>query len=676
MKLSIAAALCASLLLTASAASAANLETLSDQSSGRMFAIRVTPPVQVAGAMSARPTMTTLRATADAFIAENRELIGVADPARDLIATPVTTDRLGLSRVKYFQTWQGLEVMGGEVAVHLDRDGQVTYVKTKVARELPADVTPRVPESRAQDLALEAAAAQGANPGGLTILSTKLLILPLGIVKNEPSEQTDLAWSVEVVDAETGGERLNESYFIDAHSGAKLLELSGNIQLSRQSYDCAGGANANTCQLDVESPLFPGYFHGRTEGMPVRGPYPNPALPLYYGSTDVDATYDHLGALNDYYSSTFGINGPNGFGGTADWPNVPQDITRGVAHPDGGAAGNVGCPGNAVMSTITGTVAFCRGMVVPDVVGHEYAHTIVHHSFHDANGYPIGATYYGETGALNEGYADFMGEVYENVSQGANDWIMGTGTVVFPDRNLIDPHAVNNTLTGAPYPDRHHDSNFYCGTSDQGGVHANLTVPAHAFYLIAEGGHHATHTSCVIQAQGIEVAQQVFFRGWRNYFSSTVSFNEAYADLIQASNDLYPASVTAEVTKALQAVEMDQPGLCSGQPETQPPCAVVGVGDPPTSGTQGVRLLSDNPSHGVVRFGYHTAHAGRVEARVHDLAGRVVARPVRAYQVAGEQIGAWDAQLESGERAKPGAYWLIVKLDGEPIGVRKLLLLH
>ena len=42
-----------------------------------------------------------------------------------------------------------------------------------------------------------------------------------------------------------------------------------------------------------------------------------------------------------------------------------------------------------------------------------------------------------------------------------------------------------------------------------------------------------------------------------NYYSSSVTFNEAYFDVIQAASDLYGADDVAQVRKALQAVEID-----------------------------------------------------------------------------------------------------------------------
>lgn len=556
-------------LVATAAVGADGLEELRDRSSGRLFAIRVTPPAIPAVGAAAPRDAATLRATADAFIAEHRDRIGIDAPERDLVASAPETDALGFSRVKYFQKHEGLDVLGGEVTVHMNRAGQVYYVKAKVADILPTSTNPTFTLRQAKAAALDLAAA-AAGKMELGVGDSELVVLPLGLIHNTPDTDSYLAWRIEVLDAASNGDGFSKTYFFDAaKNGEEILELEGHLRVTRQIYDCAGGSGS-TCQLDVQSTLFPGYYHGRSESMPVRGPYPNPSLPLYFNSADVDTMYDLLGDLHDYYSATFGINGPNGFGGMADWPSVPQNITRGVAHNDSRAAGDIGCPSTvALWARNTGSIYVCAKMATVDVVAHEYAHSIVHHSFHDGDGYPIGPTYYGQAGALNEAYGEFMGELFQRVHTGSTDWRGGTNNPYGPFTDLANPPSVTYGTT--PYPNRFHDSNLYCGTADAGGVHANLTVPGHAFYLIAEGGE---HNGCDIAPQGIDVAQQIFFRGWRTYFSSSPTFNEAYADLIQACTDLYPASVVAEVTKALQSVEMDQPGLCSGIPEVAPPCAV------------------------------------------------------------------------------------------------------
>jgi hypothetical protein len=602
-------------------------------------------------------------------------LIGIADPAVELLAADPETDQLGLSRVHYFQRWHGLDVLGGEITVHLNADGQVYYVKTKVAKDLPVDTTPSFMEDAAQNAARHMALDDTQNQIAPTVLTSRLIVLPLGILKNDLSTTSYLAWEVEVVDDATRGDEFGTAYYYDARSGVLLFQLSriaGFTPITRQVYDGGGGSTASTNQLDVPDPLYPTYIHGRSEGMPVRGPFPNPSFPYYYGSNDVDSMYTYLGALHVYYSTTFGVDGPNGQGGSAIFPNVAGTITRGVVHNDYTGFSPV-CPYGAQISFTTGTITFCRGVVIRDTVGHEYAHSIVQHSFHDGSGRAVGPTYYGETGALNEAYADVMGQIVEAAFTGSTDWKERTSSSPPPDpiRDLTNPPALPFYEGGPPYPDRHYSASIICDSQDVGGVHGNSTVVSHAMYLFSEGGD---FNGCTIIGQGMDPTQRVYFRGWRTYFSQNETFQEAYTDLIQACTDLYPASTVAELTKALQAAEMDQPGLCSGIPAQTPACAgASAVNDDLVSATDGssIRFCGPNPSFGPATIEYALGRAGQVEVSVYDLAGHLVAKVASEWQDRGVHQATW-----SDRRVPSGFYVMRVAIDGETIGTRKLMVVR
>ena len=165
-----------------------------------------------------------------------------------------------------------------------------------------------------------------------------------------------------------------------------------------------------------------------------------------------------------------------------------------------------------------------------------------------------------------------MGELVQFAVTGAVDW-----KVMLVDlnniRDLSNPPSEIDTdrFYGTPYPDRTYASGYDCGFVDKFGAHHNGTVVSHALYLISQGGE---LNGCDIQAQGMDVAQRIIMQAWQ-HLSGNPSESEAYADMMQACVELsYPASVCEEVAKALQAAEMDQPGVCSGTAETAPLCAV------------------------------------------------------------------------------------------------------
>lgn len=565
-------------------AGAQTLNPISDPKTGKVFAVQIirdsSPEAFAAKAID--PRLATV--IADDFVSENKELLRVGNPTMELLPGTPEEDSLG-KRQKYFQRHQGIPVFTGELTVQMDSAGQVTYVKTKMVDDLPADVTPRINRVRAVGSALGLARKDAVKTRALyrqtslklTTAKVELMILPLGELQHgSATSNAKLAWKIDIVDQKNRGEAFAKTYFIDAQNGAKLFEIDGKNHLTRQIYDCAGGTGA-TCQLDGQSTIVPGYYHGRSEGQPVRGAYPsvNPYPTFYWGSRDVDTVYSAFGTYNDYYSTTFGINGPNGFGGIAIWPSVNQTVTRAVAHADTNAAGgNAGCPDNGYYNTSTGTVYLCKGSTVTDLSAHEYSHAIVFHSYKNASGVPVGSVYSGDSGALNEAYADFMGEILEKYVLGATSWTFADLMPRGPYRSLIDPRSVGSGIGGVTTPDRTFMK--YCGTLDANGVHVNSTIVSHAFYLISQGGE---HNGCQIQGQGTDVAQKIYFRALRNYLSSNASFNEAYTDFIQACNDLYSANVCAEVTKALQAAEMNQAGSCvPSAVEAAPACAIHGEG--------------------------------------------------------------------------------------------------
>ena len=127
-------------------------------------------------------------------------------------------------------------------------------------------------------------------------------------------------------------------------------------------------------------------------------------------------------------------------------------------------------------------------LVSADVVGHELSHGLV-----QSTG---GLEYKGESGALNESYADCLGTAFEfwlyakynddsnpfNDLRGIPDWAIGEDIAIRNKylRNMENPLECNQP-------------NFYQGQkwmlteseSDNGGVHTNSGVTNHLYYLVA-----------------------------------------------------------------------------------------------------------------------------------------------------------------------------------------------
>ena len=171
-----------------------------------------------------------------------------------------------------------------------------------------------------------------------------------------------------------------------------------------------------------------------------------------------------------------------------------------------------------------------------DVVGHELTHGVIE--------YTANLEYRNESAALNEAFADIMGNTIES-----KNWLLGDAiyTPNIPGdalRSLSNP-----TLYGQPdkYSDR------YIGSQDNGGVHINSGIINKAYYLAAQGG---THKGVTVNGTGRDKERKMFYRTLANDLTPTSKFAAAKTATIQAAKDLYGAN-SAEataITKAYQAV--------------------------------------------------------------------------------------------------------------------------
>ena len=108
-----------------------------------------------------------------------------------------------------------------------------------------------------------------------------------------------------------------------------------------------------------------------------------------------------------------------------------------------------------------------------DVVAHEYTHGVI--SYIVGDGGSVWES--GESGALNEAYADIMGALVEG-HIGTFLWVSGGDPGRGALRNLANPGAVNTEY--GPYRVTYADR--YTGHEDDGGEHLNSTIFSHAVY--------------------------------------------------------------------------------------------------------------------------------------------------------------------------------------------------
>jgi Zn-dependent metalloprotease len=195
----------------------------------------------------------------------------------------------------------------------------------------------------------------------------------------------------------------------------------------------------------------------------------------------VNEAYDHSGYTYDFYASVFARNSLDDEGmklvssvhvGDEDGEPLPNAFWNGEQMAYGDGDGRI-------------FQRFTRSL---DVVGHELTHGV--------ESFTSNLVYQGQSGALNEHFADVFGVLVrqwkhsEPVSEAS--WLVGADILVpAPTRRAIrDMEAPGKAFTDDPYlgtdPQPAQIKDAYTGKLDRGGVHLNSGIPNRAFVLAAK----------------------------------------------------------------------------------------------------------------------------------------------------------------------------------------------
>lgn len=455
------------------------------------------------------------------------------------------------------QSHQGLPVFGGQVVRQMDGRAIVS-VTGRLYEALDIDVNPSITPERANDVAV-AAGGTGANIAGETTLG----ILPVDngyrlvyrmVVRSD--------WSIHqvYVDADSGEivRSINE-----IHSQASIGQGNGIFGTLRKM-----STNQTSSTYQAVDKLRP------SEGFTLAFPGTVSRLNLFLANlvlftSDVATDSDNVwtdgptvdahvfqGWVYDYYFKRFGRRG-------MDDGNIEVDS---IVHPL--ARSEVIRQSPEVIGTFINNAFYCcDGLLVFgdgdgrrfnflaggfDVVAHEWTHGVTDFSSN--------LVYRDESGALNEAFSDIMAAAmefyYQPVGNGRDqaDWLIAEDVYLVPPghlRSLSDP-----TTQGLP---DHYSLRRFIGTStDDGGVHINMTIATHAFYLAVAGGRNRVSGITVpgVGFNNIERMERIFYRAFTLLMAPNSRFSDARRATLQAASDLYGAGSTerAQVELAWTAV--------------------------------------------------------------------------------------------------------------------------
>jgi len=462
------------------------------------------------------------------FLGQNEQYLN-ADVRSQLKIIKRTTDVSGVKHFRIQQYIKGIPVYGAEQTIHIDRTGSVS----SALGDLPPVEETLVPNDGipviSEEDAIQIASAEAASRIGELGDPQKTPEAQLNIYYHEDDGQTYLVYITEVNVLEPGP--LRTKYFVNAIDGSIVSQFDIIHFATGTGTGVLGDTKTLTTTQSGNSYLLKDTTRGKgieTYTANNRSSLPGTLLTdadnVWTDRAGVDA-HAHAAATYDFYKSKFNRNGIDGNGllirSTVHYgSNYNNAFWNGVQIVFGDGDGTTFRP-------LSGDL---------DVVGHELTHGVIE--------YTANLEYRNEPGALNEAFADIIGNTIQS-----KNWLIGDDvyTPNIPGDALRS--MSNPTLYGQPdkYSDR------YTGTSDNGGVHINSGIINKAYYLAAQGG---THNGVTVSGIGRDKAVQIFYSSLVNYLTPTSKFAAAKTATIQAARDLYgsnSAEVTS-ITKAFQAV--------------------------------------------------------------------------------------------------------------------------
>jgi bacillolysin len=473
-----------------------------------------------------------------AFLKSYAPLFGIANPSRDLV--PIKSFKIdGLPTTKYQQKYNGIEVIGAELNVNLDRQGNLLAMTGEAVPNLNLTTTPKTSSSQAQNTALQVVKKYyKLTPASVNISKPKLSIYRPGIIDPQTGPAR-LVWLIKV--KPKNPEPIEQIVMVDAIEPNHIVRTWNNNPDARNriTYD----AN-NTATL-------PGTLRCNEATIGA-----NCVVPVgTNGTTDTARAHTYAGDTYNFYLTNHGRDSIDGFG-------IP--IISTVRYSEFGLCPNAFWDGSQMV--------YCEGLAADDVVAHELTHGVTQ--------YTSNLYYYYDAGAINESLSDIWGEFIDLTNGKGNDaatarWKIGEDTVgLGVIRDMKNPPAFNQ-------PDKMTSPLFWKSVDDNGGVHVNSGINNKAVFLMVDGG---TFNGKTITGLGITKVAKIYYRAQTTLLTSGSNYNDLYNYVNQSCTSLVGTSgITfgdcVQVKNALLAVEMDkQPTL-----NYQPQASLCPVGKIPTN---------------------------------------------------------------------------------------------
>ncbi|MCX6338605.1 MAG: M4 family metallopeptidase [Candidatus Aureabacteria bacterium] len=489
------------------------------------------------------------------FLNKNRDIFRMRDAEGELRTRSNEIDQSGLLTIRFAQQHNGIPVYGGDLVANFDKEGNLNSVNGNYLPDISLDTAP----------AITAEEAIGIAKGALGLIDDdihntigpELMIYPrdgayhlawcLTLVTKKPFAE----WKC-FVDAKAGTiiDKWNDTKYQDTMLTGigvlgETLTVHGYSQNWTYAYwldwapwpytipfwDLYGYSISGYGLVDTSKAMFnpstsKGYIQTVSAvGQDVTSAYlPSPMCAhtttnytslAYrdYARGDFSGHYN-AGLVYDYWQSHFGRNSIN---------NAGMNIFVNVSCMFGSDATNA-MWSKGISYFPEGAVFFGVG---DDVTARSQSGSltcVTHELTHGVTNYTCNLEYKNQSGAINEAFSDSFACALENRWQynAEGCWLASPGYC----RNLENPHLGYNPEPYSFGAMPANMSEYITTDQDNGGVHINMSIISHTFYLIC-------------QAIGLDKGEKVWYRTQTAYCTTTTNFSQLRDLALQACSDLY-----------------------------------------------------------------------------------------------------------------------------------------
>lgn len=479
-------------------------------------------------------------------------------------------DEQGNTHNRYQQYYKGIKVEGGEIFEHV-RDCYVYLLHGKIIKGLSFNAQPMYTKAQALNAATaHIGASQYAwensdweqelkddmGDSNATYFPTGILVLTYTPGTSLEMTNYQLTWRFEILAITPSS---HKTIYVNASTGAilKILQMEHDNGPAKTLYD-----GIQTIDTEWAGGLFHGHHHliarDNEKNVETRNGTPDGSwgsLGEVFDTDDVwgvdPPTVATTGAhwvvtrSWEFFKNTYGRKGMDNnnkkvrvIGNSTLEDNAYWDLISGCDYIVIGSSseGNrFGIPAGTNFASL-------------DLGGHEFTHGIARR---EAN-----FVYEGESGALDESFADIFGVMVERYARGGTfNWMLSED-FGFIGRNMQTP-----ALSFDPQPNTYLTGPFWVntvgcvptGNNDLCGVHTNSGVQNRWFFLLSQGG---TQNGVTVQGIGIDKAARIAYHNLCNFLGSNSNHPQSRLGAIASARSLYGncSNEVVQTTNAWAAV--------------------------------------------------------------------------------------------------------------------------